>query len=115
GRVGAPEPAPQANFTKATELFHEVAYNLASFAMPAPYPFYRADRYYNLVLDYLSGIPGLVMAGARQARARAVVDRLAGQRYFLLPLQLQSDYQLRANAPFAHQRDALDLVLRSFA
>jgi capsular polysaccharide export protein len=39
----------------------------------------------------------------------------ARTRYFLAPLQMQSDYQLRANSPYRHQRDMIAEVVASLA
>jgi capsular polysaccharide export protein len=44
--------------------------------------------------------------------SRLVSDR---RRFFLFPLQLQNDYQLRCNAGFKHQSDAIRTVVQSFA
>ena len=38
-----------------------------------------------------------------------------GKRFFVYPLQLQTDYQLRSHSPFHRQEDAIRLILRSFA
>jgi capsular polysaccharide export protein len=113
----APDMRGRFNYTKAGELFHEVRYNLVNFFAHVLYPFYDADKYYNTILEYVSGIPGLITEGREKRRARAMVDMIISEKqpFFLFPLQLQCDYQLRCNAPFAHQKDAIELVLRSFA
>lgn len=41
--------------------------------------------------------------------------RLGDRRYFLFPLQLSGDYQIRAHSPFASMPMAVDYVMRSFA
>ena len=53
--------------------------------------------------------------GAVSAQA-AIDDLIAGRRpFFVYPLQLQTDYQLRSHSPFHQQQDAIRLILRSFA
>jgi len=104
-------------YTKSTELFHEVTYNLSSYLLPFAYPFYKSDRYYNLLLEYLSGIPGLFMEKKRGRQARGVIDAIMREKhpYFLFPLQLQNDSQILHNSKIKHQKVIIDLVLRSFA
>jgi len=101
----------------AIELFHEIVYNLSSYFLHVLYPRYRADRYYNPILEYLTGIPRQLRLSAYARRANAIVDGLLRDKtgYFLYPLQLQCDYQIRHHSPFRHQSDAIDFVLRSFA
>jgi capsular polysaccharide export protein len=59
------------------------------------------------------------MAGEKAATryAEAVTKDCAVGRwpYSLIALQLQSDYQIRANSPYRHLRDMLDEVFASFA
>ena len=97
------------------EAFREVTHHLLTFFGTPFYPRYNADSYYNPLLNYLSYIPRLMASGRRGARA-AVRTRnwlQMKRRYALVPLQMQNDYQLRANSPFRHQREAIELVLQS--
>ncbi|WP_157967527.1 capsule biosynthesis protein [Cohaesibacter intestini] len=113
------EPDQQLKFpyTKPREIFYEVSYNLVSYFSFFLYPFYRADRYYNPLVEYISGIPGLFLEKKRHRVARELVTRLArnGNSFFIFSLQLQSDYQLRSNAPFSHQKEAIRTAIESFA
>jgi len=104
-------------YSKASELFNEVTYNLSTFFSPFLFPFYKADRYYNLLVEYISGIPGLFLEKRNHRQAQALIDNVLRDRqsYFLFPLQLQNDYQLQRNTPFRHQGEAIDIVLRSFS
>ena len=98
-----------------TEASREVTHHLISFFGRPFYPHYNADSYYNPLLNYLSYIPRLLASGRRGRRA-AVRTRnwlQSKRRYALMPLQMQNDYQLRANSPFRHQRDAIECVLLS--
>ena len=101
----------------AVELFHELFYNLSTYFLWFVYPRYDSDRYYDPAVEYVTGIPRQLRLAANMRRAEATMQRLwqTNARYFLFPLQLQNDYQLRANAPFVHQGDAIRKVVRSFA
>jgi len=121
GRIAAnfkkPDMQRRYAHSKNREIFHEVSYNLMTFFTPFLYPFYNADRYYNLLLDYISGIPGLFLESRNDRHAQELINRLVRtkkQPFFLFPLQLQNDYQLRANAPFNHQSEAIELAIQSF-
>lgn len=110
-----PDLATRYPHTFAREAVGEVSYNLIqSFGRPF-YPRYVADKYYPVVLDYLSWLPRLARQGAA-ARAAAQVEAAAtGWSYVLLALQLQSDYQIRASSPYGHLREMLGEVVASFA
>lgn len=50
-----------------------------------------------------------------QARARLAIQDLDGASYFLFPLQLDSDYQIRLHSPFGDVSEAIEVVVASFA
>lgn len=120
-RIGAQFPAPDLSerypSSIAVELTHEIFYTLTSYFFHLTYPFYNADRYYNPLVEYLTGIPKQLVAPRRAREAQEFVRQLTLTKrpYFLFPLQLQNDYQLRRNAFFKHQSDAIQLVINSFA
>ena len=119
--IGAQFPMPdlraRTRYTMAGELAHEITYNLSSYLLHLAYPRYVADRYYNPIVEYLTGIPKQLRAGRMLREAARIVSEISGgaRPYFLMPLQLQCDYQLRHNAPYAHQGDAIREVIASFA
>lgn len=114
---------PAADFTVrfpqpfAKEAVNEIAYNLSNLLCVFFFPHYQSDRYYNPFFEYLSWLPKLFSARRRRMHAESVIaDLLAGNAsYFVFPLQQESDYQIRANSPFAHLRDAVRTVIESFA
>jgi capsular polysaccharide export protein len=55
-----------------------------------------------------------LVTGAAAARAKARLQTMPGA-YFVFPLQLATDFQIRAHSPFADARDALRQVIASFA
>lgn len=79
------------------------------------FPFYRTHRQGSIILD---GIGWVLKFSRRRRRARQAVETLAaisGRKYFLFPLQLTGDYQIRAHSPFGSMLVAVDYVLESFA
>lgn len=119
--IGARFPMPdlraRTRYTMRSEMAHEISYTLVSYFLHLAYPRYVADRYYNPIIEYLTGIPKQMRAARMQGEARDVVSGLVRDQnlFYLMPLQLQCDYQLRHNASYSHQGDAIREVIRSFA
>lgn len=100
-----------------SEAFNEVLFNLLNVFFWFISPRFSQDKYYHPIAEYLSMIPRLLQSRYRDRSATFLIDDVidAGTPYFVLPLQLQSDYQLRYNAPFDHLLDVADMVMASFA
>ncbi|OKL43113.1 capsule biosynthesis protein [Pseudovibrio exalbescens] len=99
------------------EAFGEVFYHLANFFFPWPYLRFDSDKVYNPLVEYLAMIPRLLMARRKDESANMLIEDVieVAAGYFVVPLQLQSDYQLRYNAGFDHLSEAIDQVMASFA
>lgn len=99
------------------EAFNEVFYNLLATLAPYLFPLYRSDKYYMPLLDYLAWLPRSLSKRIREPARVWAVTRLRSQRkrYWMLALQMQSDYQLRANSRYRHQGDMIEEVMKSFA
>ncbi|NRG18480.1 capsular biosynthesis protein [Rhizobiales bacterium] len=99
------------------EAFNEVLFNLLNVFFWYISPRFSQDKYYHPIAEYLSMIPRLFLSRYRDRSATFLIDDVidAGTPYFVLPLQLQSDYQLRYNAPFEHLLDVAEKVMASFA
>jgi capsular polysaccharide export protein len=96
---------------------HDIAYNSATVFGQPLYPQYRRHGLYHPFAEYAGWA---VNAPRRLATRRTIAAAKAGlagkpHSYFLYPLQLATDFQLRAHSPFSDARDALSLVMRSFA
>ncbi len=79
------------------------------------FPHYRSHRLGSLTLD---GIGWLLKFGRKKRREReahVTLRSMQNRRYFLFPLQLSGDFQIRAHSPFHSMRAAVDYVLESFA
>ncbi len=114
-----PEPPHHSNYAYRfnQEAFGEVTFHLSAEILRIFYPFYKHDTYYHPFLDYLSWIARLLKVKGALQHANETCRRLYDQRtpFFLLALQLQSDYQIRANSPYKHLGDMLEQVIGSFA
>ncbi|MBD8892836.1 capsular biosynthesis protein [Labrenzia suaedae] len=108
---------PRYKFSFGQEAFQEVVYNMSNVLFPLLYPRYRRDRFYHPLADYLNALSRLAFTKNRDRIAAHLIDDViaAGCPYYVFPLQLQSDYQLRYNSPFDHIAEAAEEVIRSFA
>lgn len=114
-----PDPPAQSGFSYRfnQEAFGEVTFHLSTELLRPFYPFYKHDTYYHPFVDYISWILRLLKVKGALAHATAVCRKIYEQRtpFFLLALQLQSDYQIRANSPYRHLGEMLEEVIGSFA
>lgn len=117
--AGAPAPDLTVRYTHGfvQEAVNEIAFHLSNTLLGWLYPRYRGDRYYNAVLEYLSWLPRLVRQARAERHAAAVTADAAAGRwpYYLAALQLQSDYQIRANSPYRSVGAMIEDVVASFA
>ncbi len=91
-----------------------VLYNLAAVLTGAMFPRYRTHRPWHPAVEAAGWMRRtlrrrLATPGGRDPAA------LEGEAYFLLPLQLDSDYQLRAHSDYGGMQPALVRILTSFA
>ncbi|MHA7772527.1 capsule biosynthesis protein [Roseibium sp. M-1] len=120
-RVGAPLPEidrqPKYRFPFVNEAVNEVTYNMANVVFALAYPGYVRDKLYHPLIDYLSNIPRILLAKRRNRQAYHVIDNIISTNlpYYVFPLQLQADYQLRYNSQYGHIAEAAEEVMRSFA
>ena len=79
------------------------------------FPFHRSHRDRDPVWE---GITYLRRFRLRDQEAALMVQnsrRMAERPFFLFPLQLNSDYQIRVHSPFGTMHRAIEVVLESFA
>lgn len=79
------------------------------------FPFYRNHRPYSSAMEGLGWLLRWSTGGWERAQSRRALEALGEHPYFLLPLQLNSDYQIRVHSPFGDMRAALRFILKSFA
>lgn len=79
------------------------------------FPFYRSHRKGVIIVEGLGWIRKFALSRRRAAQAQQTLAALAGKPFFLFPLQLTGDYQIREHSPFGTMMTAADYVLDSFA
>ena len=114
-KASKPDMSVRYTHTFGQEAFNEVVYNLASYFGRPFFRRYQADKYYDPFFEYLMWLPRLALARRASRRAEAIEKDVIGQNFWMLGMQLQSDYQVRANSHYRHLSDMLDEVIGSFA
>ncbi len=94
-----------------------LAYNFADVLTRWYYPGWTNHRPWHPLVEAMGWWRKLSRRRHRQATAKHLLARLevSTDPYFLFPLQLDSDAQIRLHSPFAGIADALRLVIGSFA
>ncbi len=112
-----PPAAPPVPFSFKRRAFEDILYNFAGMAMAPLFPGYRTHRPWHPLVEYMGWLSRLVRGSAARRRSALVKAELeAHQRpYFVFPLQLDCDYQIRVHSPFKGIADAIDHVFESFA
>ncbi|ADZ71213.1 capsule biosynthesis protein [Polymorphum gilvum] len=115
--AGAIDLSPRYPTSFFLEAAPDVVYNLTNVALWFLYPHFRRHTIYHPVLEYLRAGWRLLGKARRDRRAGAQIAELfaSAAPFFVLPLQLEGDFQLRAHSPFASFGEVIDLVLASFA
>lgn len=112
----APDPTVRYGHGFAREAMSEVAYNLTMSVGRPRFRHYVPDKHYAPVLDYLGWLGKWAFGGAARKAAQEAEDLArAGRPFYLLALQLESDYQIRASSGYASLGDMLEEVIASFA
>jgi capsular polysaccharide export protein len=79
------------------------------------YPHYRSHRSGSILIEGFGWTWRAASARFRKARAKATLEALRSKPFFLVPLQLSGDYQIRAHSPFPDMRSAASYIIESFA
>ncbi|WP_306030695.1 capsule biosynthesis protein [Stappia sp. MMSF_3263] len=114
--AGEPDLSPRFPGSFALEAWQDLSYHLPNVAAAPFFPHYRRHTPLHPLHDYALWLRRLATApGRRRIAARRQAGLLADPRpFFVLPLQIEGDYQLVAHSPFASMREALELVVRDF-
>ncbi len=115
--LALPPPLPPIVASLGRRVRDSTRYFAAAFwgRVTLRYPFYRSHRPGSVSAEGLGWLVKYLARGRAAARATAARRCIEGARYFLFPLQLSSDYQIRTHSPFSSMEQAVDYVLESFA
>jgi capsular polysaccharide export protein len=106
------EPVPS-NFMR--RLRETSRYTVISALTRPLYPFYRSHRSATMLSEALGWAIHFATKRREHVRSAATMAAIGDTPYFALPLQLNSDYQIRVHSPFRDMRAALRFIIKSFA
>ena len=109
-------PGPPVPASFARRAAEDLAYNFAYMLGGWTFPFYRTHRPWNPMVEYVSwGTRLLRRKTGRRTIAAAVARANALQDFYIFPLQLDCDSQVRTHSPFNGLWPAIEAVMQSFA
>lgn len=94
-----------------------LVYNFGDVLSRWHYPHWSNHRPWHPLVEGIGWTRKLLRRKENEAQARELLARIetSDDPYFLFPLQLDSDAQIRLHSPFAGVADALRLVIESFS
>lgn len=95
----------------------DVAANVLGMVLWPMFPHYRWHGTEHPFLEYAGWLGRFLRAPAARRHTRQTIARVVdgGMPYYLVPLQLHSDYQIRVHSPYAHPIEAVAEIVQSFA
>jgi len=102
----------------AIRAWHDIRYQLASFFLKPLFPNYQSHRPDSPLQEYLGWfkrMPSLWFYHNKHDK-KVIADLLNSQKtFYLLPLQLDADSQIRLHSPFKNISEFIQLSIASFA
>lgn len=100
-----------------SRVINDLINTAAHYALSPWYAHYRTHRPYGPAYEYAFWIKRLASRAADRRYAAGITAKLIAQqeKYFVYPLQLDEDVQIRLHSPFGGTVPAIEAVIRSFA
>lgn len=114
-----PEPDLNRRFHDSffTQAVWDMTYHLSNTFLQVFYPFYRSHQIYNPILVYLGTGWHLLRTRLAARKTEALIGQIHHNDlpYFLFPLQMQNDFQIRVYSRYPNLEAAIQEVMLSFA
>ncbi len=114
-----PEPDWKRRYTQSftADAGYDLLYNLPNVFLGFLFPHYRRHALFHPLAEYAGWVLRLAGSRKRALEASTLVERVlaGGTLFFVFPLQLHTDFQLRSHSPYNDQREAIVEVITSFA
>jgi capsular polysaccharide export protein len=117
GNLSEPEKVVPFVSPFRVRALHDVLYHAAGVLNPLLFPGYQTHAPVTAPVEYAGYVRRFtrlrLIRAREEERVRALIA--SGARYYVLPLQLNSDAQIRDHSRFAHMGEVIEYVLESFA
>jgi capsular polysaccharide export protein len=114
-----PEPDWKRRYTQsfAVEAAYDLLYNLPNVFLWFLFPHYHRHALFHPLAEYAGWVKRLAGSKKRTSAATVIIKHLLASDtpFFIFPLQLHTDFQLRSHSPYNDQREAITEVITSFA
>lgn len=96
---------------------HDIAYHVAGILNPLLFPHYQTHAPTSAAFEYIGYMKRFSLLRMYRQREKKRMDTFihTHQPYFVLPLQLNSDAQIRDHSDFLHMGEVIEYVVQSFA
>ncbi len=96
---------------------HDVAYHLAGSLNFALFPHFQTHAPANAAIEYIAFVRRLIALRYWKPRDAVAIEKLVASKdlYYVLPLQLNSDAQIRDHSRFESMAEVMEYVLESFS
>jgi capsular polysaccharide export protein len=96
---------------------HDVAYNLCNLGNYIKFPHYERHALHSPVSEYCAYVKRGFRVLKQRKRDNHSIGKIIGSqaRYYVLPLQMDGDYQVRQHSPFEDMTSVMRHVMHSFA
>lgn len=117
GDLGGDEAVEPFASPFSVRAVHDVAYHLAGAANPLLFPSYRTHAGVIAPVEYLGYIRRFSLLRRWKLRDARQIETLVASKapYYVLPLQLNSDAQIRDHSRFENMAEVIEFVIESFA
>lgn len=105
-------PVPASFGRRAIET---IAYFLAAWVLTPRFRHYRSHRPHRSIAEAAGWLRRFALGPIAARRSAAAMRALGSSPYFVVPLQLDSDHQIRTHSPFEGMADVIEVVVASFA
>lgn len=117
GDIGPSEDVVSFSSQFSSRAVHDVAYHVAGSLNVALFPHFQTHAPTNAAVEYLAFVRRSLVLRFWKPQDAAAIEALVANKgpYYLLPLQLNSDAQIRDHSRFENMAEIMEYVLESFA
>lgn len=111
------KPRNETGYRLKIRALHDIRYHINSFLQRKSFPHYRTHRPRTPLTEYLGWSYRFPTLLFHEQLNKITIKKLINSKeeFYLLPLQLDADIQIRIHSSFRNMKEVMQRVLRSFA